>query len=137
VINSATVLYREPPFAITHMSPEPIVHPTMVNETLGWAYKVVDYIVFPMGFTVDDRCVHFLILMCTGSLVSAVPFYTAHARFIHLSYGKNDKSPWCLKLDREGLIASLKPVRTNVLGSSVYNEVTGEIQRHSYSAVPQ
>jgi hypothetical protein len=66
-----------------------------------------------------------------------VPFYTSHSRFIHLSYGKNDKSPWCLKLVREGLIASLKPVRTSVLGRGVYNEVTAEIQRHSYSAVPQ
>jgi hypothetical protein len=56
--------YREPPFAITHISPEPIVHPTMVNETLGWAYKVVDYIVFPMGFTVDDRYVVLFALLC-------------------------------------------------------------------------
>jgi predicted GH43/DUF377 family glycosyl hydrolase len=62
--NWATVLYREPPFAITHISPEPIVHPTMVNETLGWAYKVVDYIVFPMGFTVDDRYVVRFALLC-------------------------------------------------------------------------
>lgn len=91
------------------MSPEPIIHPTMVNETLGWAYKVVDYIVFPMGFTFDDR-------------------------FLYVSYGKNDKTPWCLKLDKEGLIASLKPVRSKVLGSSVYDEVTGEIKPHSYSA---
>jgi hypothetical protein len=140
--DSATVIYREPPFAITHISPEPIVHPTMVNETLGWAYKVVDYIVFPMGFTVDDRYIVLFALLCaeyaqTNYSRARVPSCISHDRFIHLSYGKNDKSPWCLKLDREGLIASLKPVRTNVLGSSVYNEVTGEIQRHSYSAVPQ
>lgn len=82
----------------------------MVNETLGWAYKVVDYIVFPMGFTIDDG-------------------------FIYVSYGKNDKTPWCLKLDRGGLLASLKPVRTKVLGASRYNPVTGEIALHSYQEV--
>lgn len=107
-----TILYycRDPPFAITHISPEPLIHPSMVNETLGWAYKVVDYIVFPMGFTFDDR-------------------------FLYLSYGKNDKTPWILKLEKEGLIASLKPVKTKIIGKSEYNPKTGEILGHSYANI--
>lgn len=100
-------IYREPPFAITHMSPEPLIHPSMVNETLGWAYKVVDYIVFPMGFVFDDQ-------------------------YLYLSYGKNDKSSWVLKFEKEGLLASLRPVKSRVLGTSVYDKLTGNIEKHTY-----
>lgn len=89
------------------MSPEPIVHPSMVNDSLGWAYKVVDYIVFPMGFTFDKQ-------------------------HIHVSYGKNDKTGWMLKLDKEALINSLKPVRTHVIGTSTYNSNTGVIERNTF-----
>jgi predicted GH43/DUF377 family glycosyl hydrolase len=69
-----------PPFAITHISKEPIMHPLFINETIGgWAYKYVDYINFPMGFTVS------------GS-------------HIYVSYGRNDKDGWILKLDKAGLL---------------------------------
>lgn len=81
----------------------------MVNESLGWSYKIVDYIVFPMGFVFDDR-------------------------YLYLSYGKNDKSGWVLKLEKEGLIASLRPVKTKVLGASRYHNITGEIERQSYQS---
>jgi hypothetical protein len=79
----------------------------MVNESYGWSYRITDYIVFPMGFVMDDK-------------------------HIYVSYGKNDKSAWCLKLDRKGLLASLKPVNSTVMGISDYDYLTGEIKRHSF-----
>ena len=82
----------------------------MVNETLGWAYKVVDYIIFPMGFTFDDR-------------------------YLYLSYGKNDKTGWIVKFEKEGLIASLKPVRSTVIGTSAVDTNTGVIKSNSYHPV--
>ena len=40
-----------PPFAITHFSFEPLVHPSFYdNTTAGWAYRKLDYVVFPMSF---------------------------------------------------------------------------------------
>ena len=108
IIYFSFIKIRDPPFAITHISPEPIIHPTMMNESFGWAYKVVDYIVFPMGFIFDDR-------------------------YLYLSFGKNDKSGWSVKFEKEGLIASLKPVRTRVLGKSEFIEDTGEIIRNTYT----
>ena len=84
------------------------MHPTMVNESLGWTYKVVDYVVFPMGLVVDET-------------------------HLYVSYGKNDKSSWVLKLDRRKFLAGLKPVRTRVVGQSQYDKSGGEIDRFSYT----
>ena len=50
----------------------------MVNETLGWSYRTLDYIIFPMSFFFKNDS-------------------------IFLSYGKNDKSGWILELDRKGI----------------------------------
>ena len=98
---------REPPFAITHVSPEPIFHQTFINESYGWAYKVIDYIVFPMGFIFDDD-------------------------FIYVSYGKNDKDGWILKLNRTGFFNSLRPVKSKVIGRSDWDRHTGKIIKGSY-----
>eukprot|EP01035_Chromulina_nebulosa_P019931 gene19931-25893_t len=45
-----------PPFAITHISPVPIVPNAFYNETTdGWSYRAIDYIVFPIGLIkIDD-----------------------------------------------------------------------------------
>ena len=72
------ILCSDPPFNITHMSPEPIIHPTMVNESLGWAYKVVDYIMFPMSFELSSNST------------------------IILSYGKNDRNGWLIEFNLAG-----------------------------------
>jgi len=107
-VMGAYMFERNPPFAITHISPEPIFHQTFINESYGWAYKVIDYIVFPMGFIFDDD-------------------------FIYVSYGKNDKDGWIVKLNRTGLISSLRAVQSKVVGSSRWNKDTGHIERHSYT----
>ena len=46
----------DPPFAITHVTPEPLVPPGhMYNETeLGWTYPNLDFVVFPMGLVLLD-----------------------------------------------------------------------------------
>ena len=100
--------HRDPPFAITHISPEPLIHESFINETFGgWAYKAVDYVIFPMGYTFDDR-------------------------FIYVSYGRNDKDSWIAKFDRIELLASLKPVTADVLGTSEFDSDTGTIHRNTY-----
>lgn len=100
-------LSRQPPFAITHMSAEPIVSHSFINESFGWAYKSVDYIVFPMGFLFDDNC-------------------------IYVSYGKNDRDGWILKLNRSEFVRSLKPVKSKVLGMSDWDKESGTIIRNSF-----
>ncbi len=108
-------LVRNPPFAISHVSPEPIMEQSFVNATLGWAYKIVDFIVFPMGFAFDETT-------------------------ITVSYGKNDKDSWLLSLNRAGLLSSLVPVKTTVTGTSKYDPLSGAIERGTFqsnkSAVP-
>ena len=101
---------RNPPFAITHISPEPIIADSFMNVSLGWSYKVFDYIIFPMGFTFDEE-------------------------YIHVSYGKNDKTGWILKLKKDEFLKSLKPVKTRVIGTSTWNATTGNVTRSSYTVV--
>lgn len=98
---------RNPPFAITHISPEPIVENSFVNVSFGWAYKVVDFIVFPMGFTFDDD-------------------------YIYVSFGKNDKDGWMVTLNKTGLLESMIPVRTKITGVSQYDHYNGTIYKDTF-----
>ncbi len=80
-----------------------------VNETLGWAYKSVDYIQFPMGVVLDES-------------------------YIYVSYGRNDRDGWIVKLNRTAFIADMKPVRHNVIAvSDIDNE--GRIVPNTYRVV--
>ena len=92
----AYLFESRPPFGITHMSVNPIVHANMINESLGWAYKVVDVIVFPCGIILDDD-------------------------FIHVSYGHNDRDGWILKLKRDIFINSLERVESELVGDSQWD----------------
>ena len=89
------------------MSPEPIMHQTFINESLGWASRAVDYIAFPMGFVIMDP-------------------------FIYLSYGKNDRDSWILKLNKTGLLTSLKPVESVTLGTSQWDNDSGKVVQGSF-----
>ena len=107
----AYLFESKPPFAITHVSPEPIVAKPFINESYGWTYKSVDFVVFPMGFFFDDH-------------------------FIYVSCGKNDREGWAIKLNKSGLLASLRPVRSRLLGSSVCHP-NGSIVPNSFKLVVQ
>lgn len=103
----AYLFSTKPPFAITHMSKEPIVAKPFINESLnGWAYKAVDSVVFPMGFVMDEG-------------------------HIYVSCGRNDRESWMVKLNRTGLLESLKPVRHIVMGASHWYP-NGTIIPHSF-----
>ena len=104
----AYLFQSTPPFAITHMSQEPIVHKTMYNETFGWAYGNLDYVVFPMGVVFDEQV-------------------------INISYGKNDRDGWILTLDREAFLASLLPVHTQVVGDSKWNQDKTKFEPRSFT----
>jgi len=93
------------------MSPEPIVDQTFVNESFGWTYKAVDYVIYPMGFYFDDD-------------------------FIHLSYGKNDRQGWMAKLKKKEFLEFLKPVNSTVLAVSDLNEHQTDIVRRSFRYLP-
>ena len=81
-----------PPFAITHITSEPIVPNAFYNESLGWAFKNVDYIVFPMGLSIN--------VTSDNMMVAA---------------GKNDQRGWWIEMSFSGFIKSLKPVKTTTL----------------------
>jgi len=73
----------EPPFAIRKMSPEPIIgHHFYKRETYIPYWKPVR-VVFPCGFIFDKD-------------------------YIWISYGRQDHEIWVVKLDKQGLLDSLK-----------------------------
>jgi hypothetical protein len=80
-----------PPFRITHFSSEPIVPKPFYDENVnGWAFKAIDYIVFPMGLVIRGD-------------------------YIYISLGKNDKFAWETKFKKTPFLLSLKPVYSAVL----------------------
>eukprot|EP01031_Cornospumella_fuschlensis_P029313 gene29313-35387_t len=81
----------QPPFAITHITPDLIACKQCYDEKLGWTYKAVDYINFPMGFVVRANDTLFL------------------------SIGKNDKSAYLLKMNKTALIEYMVPVESSVV----------------------
>lgn len=83
------------------------MHDSFINESLGWAYRAVDYITFPMGFVVIEP-------------------------YIYVSYGHNDRDSWIVQLNKSGLLNSLRPVKTQVLGASQWDTETGQILRGTY-----
>lgn len=96
----AYTFQREPPFAITKISPEPIVAKAFINESIsGWAYRKTDYVIFAMGF-IDDPA----------------------NNSIFVSYGKNDRESWVLHLNRSSFLSSLKPVRSILFGDSQWEK---------------
>ncbi len=103
-VMGAYLFERNPPFAITHMSAEPIMHETFMDwklgVTRGWPKVKVDFVTFPVGFIFDSK-------------------------HIYVSYGRNDAESCILTLNRKGLLDSLKPVRTKVIGVSQFDEMAG------------
>jgi predicted GH43/DUF377 family glycosyl hydrolase len=85
----------KPPFAITHVTPEPIIHPALINDTLEWAYKGVDFVIFPMGLIVNET-------------------------HITVSIGRNDRESWMMTLHRGPFLESLKKVDSKVIGDSTW-----------------
>ena len=75
---------RHPPFAITAVSPFPIVGKDFYH---GPEYKTVKplLVVFPCGFVMNDR-------------------------FVWVVYGKQDHEAWVVKLDKKRLYESLVPL---------------------------
>jgi hypothetical protein len=76
---------REFPFALTRISPEPIIGKQFYNGLFYKPYWRPMVIVFPGGFISDDQC-------------------------IWLIYGRQDHECWVVKLDKKGLFDSLVPV---------------------------
>jgi hypothetical protein len=75
-----------PPFRLSHISPEPLVPQALYDERQGgWAFKAIDFIVFPTGI-VERQGVLFLTL------------------------GRNDNSGWIVSLNASALVNSLVPV---------------------------
>jgi predicted GH43/DUF377 family glycosyl hydrolase len=74
---------KEPPFEITAMSPQPIVGDNFYYGELYQTWKPL-LVVFPVGIVCDDD-------------------------FVWVSYGRQDHEAWILKLDKKGLLNSLKP----------------------------
>ncbi len=75
-----------PPFAITHISPKPIIGESYYEgQTYKPYWKPVIKVVFPCGFISDD----------------------AH---IWISYGRDDHEMWITTIDKKGLLESLVPV---------------------------
>lgn len=78
-----------PPFRITHVTPNPIIPNSFYNETYGWAYRAIDYIVFPMGMVMRDDV-------------------------LYLSSGRNDRSGWMATMNIAGLVDYMIEVEFDV-----------------------
>ena len=88
----------QPPFRITSMSPSPLLGKAFSS---GWTYKNTDFVIFPMSFLADEH-------------------------FIDLTYGKNDRETWVLRLNRTDFFSThLRPVHSVVLGVCEWDEDTG------------
>lgn len=72
------------PFALTHMSPEPIVGKTFYGGPDYPTWKPLKAI-FPGGIMVDEK-------------------------YVWVVYGRQDYEAWVVKMDKEGVIKSLVPV---------------------------
>jgi hypothetical protein len=78
----AYLFSASPPFEMTHISSVPILPKALYDESTGWAYKTVDYIVYPLGLLVRGDS-------------------------LYLSVGKNDAGGWIVQLNATALVASL------------------------------
>lgn len=76
----------EPPFALNEVSPEPIVGENFYNGPVYKPYWKPIRAVFPCGYIFDEQN-------------------------IWITYGKDDHELWLVKLDRQGLLDSLVPVK--------------------------
>jgi predicted GH43/DUF377 family glycosyl hydrolase len=94
----AYLFENKPPFRISHITPFPLMSRDFLNyEKFGWPYRKVDFIAFPMGYIYDDD-------------------------YIYVSYGRNDKESWILKLKRFEFLSSLIKVESKVNESPKNNE---------------
>jgi predicted GH43/DUF377 family glycosyl hydrolase len=80
---------KDPPFRITKVSPEPIVGPRFYHGAAHKTWKKLR-VVFPGGFVADEEC-------------------------IWVVYGRQDFELWVVKLDKKGLLASLREVNAQRL----------------------
>ena len=104
-----------PPFAITHMSSEPIVAPSFYNaKYAGWSYRRCDFIVYPMSFEfipgpgASTRARSDLNTDSTDTKAS-VSHQDTH---ILLSYGRQDREGWMVELELDQLLASMQSVNS-------------------------
>ena len=73
----------EPPFKITQISPEPIIGQNFYHGTIYTPYWKPVRVVFPCGYIFDENSVW-------------------------IAYGRQDHEIWIAKLDKAGLLASLR-----------------------------
>jgi hypothetical protein len=91
----------EPPFRITSMSRYPIASKKFSEGAR--TSSSVDISIFPMSFSFDKD-----------------------AEVIEVSYGKNEREGWLLRLDRRELLSGMKKVSSTVIGQCDWDDVTGE-----------
>lgn len=86
----AYLFEAQPPFAMTHIMPDVLACRSCLSPAHGLAYKVLDYILFPMGFVVRGE-------------------------HIYMSYGRNDRSGWVMRLRRTAFLRYMRPVSTRTI----------------------
>ena len=79
----------QPPFAIQRISPEPIVAKGFYSGTDYKPYWKPVRVVFPCGFVMDSQ-------------------------FIWISYGRQDREIWIVKLDRKELLNHLSQIKLKI-----------------------
>lgn len=92
----AYVFDSRPPFAIKAISTHPLVHESMYTgpwTDLRQSYYHIDYVAFPMSFTM-------------------------HQGEVMLMYGKQDTSAWIATMNLTALLSSLAPVESTELSNA-------------------
>lgn len=95
----AYLFNSEPPFEITHITPDAIIPKPLYDEANGWAFKAIDYIVFPVGLLVKEDT-------------------------LYVTLGRNDNSGWTLILNQTLFVDSLVPVRTKILENKFFKHLS-------------
>eukprot|EP01036_Dinobryon_divergens_P022657 gene22658-30937_t len=91
-----------PPFAISHWTPNPIIPKPLYDENNGWAFKAIDYIVFPIGLLVKgETC--------------------------YVSMGRNDNSGWMVKMNVSGLVDSMVAVKSKTILNKFSRHISYEL----------
>ena len=86
-VMGAHTFEAKPPFAVTHVSPEPILAENFFVG--GWAYKRLNYEIYPSQFLIIENK-------------------------IVLSIHRNDRESWVVEMYLDGLLDSLQPVETTL-----------------------
>jgi predicted GH43/DUF377 family glycosyl hydrolase len=117
----AYMFETEPPFAITHITTEPIIPTKLYTEDIdGWSFKVIG--VYRCSSTVS-RCDDLTLPVTHIDYIMFPMNIIQYDDKLLVSIGRNDRSGYMLVLNTTEFISTLKPVHSKVVKDRFYEHV--------------